>query len=335
MMYYLYGVLTMDRERILYIFDYLSRYTDENHAVSIKDIKEHLAQVNGIKNVDDATIRRDIARLINAGNNIVKVNRDHNRAYYALIGKGFSLSEIRCLIDSVTLNTSLSPAHREKLIRKFEGMCSDEEKKQLVSRIEVAERSTVSADLLKNLDKLHSLIAEKRTIDFAYSEYDEALHHIESKDFYELLPVNISFQDKHYYLKCYRKIDDVWLVFRIDRMREIESGNVTKRRPPKTEKTFYFSADMYEPERNTIVTLKVKLSMVNDLLEKLGEYAAYSPCRDDKEYGILTVRAGINKSFYLFLLGCGSGVELVSPPEIRAEYLTEVRKMLGAYKEDL
>lgn len=325
----------MDRERILYILDYLSRYTDENHAVSIKDIKEHLAQVNGIKNVDDATIRRDIARLINAGNNIVKVNRDHNRAYYALIGKGFSLSEIRCLIDSVTLNTLLSPAHREKLIRKFEDMCSDEEKRQLVSRIEVTERSTVSAELLENLGKLHSLIAEKRTIDFAYSEYDKTSHRMERNNFFDLLPVNISFQDKHYYLKCYRKVDDVWLYFRIDRMWEIECGNVTKRRPPKTKKSFYYSADMSSPERNTIVTLKVKLSMVNDLLERFGEYASYSPCRKDKGYGIVTVRAGINKSFYLLLLGFGSGVELVSPPEIRAEYLTEVRKMLGAYKEGL
>lgn len=324
----------MDRERILYILDYLSRYTDENNAVSIKDIKEHLAQVKDLKNVDDVTIRRDIARLINAGNNIVKVSRDHNQAYYVLIDKGFSLSEIRCLIDSVTLNNSLSSAQKEKIIRKFEDMCSDEEKKQLVSRIKIAERSDISPELLENLYKLHSLIAEKRTIDFVYSEYDETLHHIESKDFYELLPVNISFQDKHYYLKCYRKIDDTWLIFRIERMREIVSGNVMKRRPPKTEKPFYFSADMSEPERNTIVTLKVKLSIVNDLLERFGEYAAYSPCREDKGFGILTVRAGINKSFYLFLLGCGSGVELLSPPEIRAEYLTEVRKMLGAYKED-
>ena len=35
----------MDHERIIYIYDYLSRYTDENHYVSISQIQEHLANV--------------------------------------------------------------------------------------------------------------------------------------------------------------------------------------------------------------------------------------------------------------------------------------------------
>lgn len=32
----------MDQERIIYILDYLSRYTDEKKSVSIKEIQDHL-----------------------------------------------------------------------------------------------------------------------------------------------------------------------------------------------------------------------------------------------------------------------------------------------------
>ena len=73
----------MDHERIIYIYDYLSRYTDENHDVSISQIQEHLANVCNLTRVKNVTIRRDLDRLTAMGNHIVKHNREHNTAYYA------------------------------------------------------------------------------------------------------------------------------------------------------------------------------------------------------------------------------------------------------------
>ncbi|SDA32849.1 hypothetical protein SAMN02910447_03597 [Ruminococcus sp. YE71] len=43
--------------------------------------------------------------------------------------------------------------------------------------------------------------------------------------------------------------------------------------------------------------------------------------------------AGINRKLYLWIMQYGDGVELVAPAKERAEYLNEVRKMLGAYPE--
>ena len=50
----------MDQERIIYILDYLSRYTDEKKSVSIKEIQDHLANVCNLTRVNDVTIRRDL-----------------------------------------------------------------------------------------------------------------------------------------------------------------------------------------------------------------------------------------------------------------------------------
>lgn len=85
-----------------------------------------------MKNV---TIRRDLDRLTAMGNNIQKENREHNTAYYALIGKGFSFNEIRFIVDSITINKFMTTSQKQTLIKKFEGMCSDTELRQLISRI--------------------------------------------------------------------------------------------------------------------------------------------------------------------------------------------------------
>ncbi|HOA00429.1 phage antirepressor KilAC domain-containing protein [Ruminococcus sp.] len=159
----------MDQERIIFILDYLSRYTDENKAVTIKDIQHHLANVCNLSRVNDVTIRRDLDRLTSAGNHIVKYRGEHNTAYYALIDKGFSFNEIRFIVDSISINKFLSAYQKQKLIKKFEGMCSDTEIRQLISRIVLNERCPSTLDLLENLDKIHRLIGERRKIAVRYN----------------------------------------------------------------------------------------------------------------------------------------------------------------------
>lgn len=108
-------------------------------SVSIKEIQDHLANVCNLTRVNDVTIRRDLDRLTNAGNHIVKYNREHNTAYYALIDKGFSFNEIRFIVDSISINKFLTSKQKRQLIKKFEGMCSDAEIRQLISRITLNE----------------------------------------------------------------------------------------------------------------------------------------------------------------------------------------------------
>ena len=81
----------MDQERIIFIIDYLSRFTDKNRYVSIKDIQDHLCEVTNLKRVAEVTIRRDLDRLTSMGNNIVRVTREHGTAYYALLDNSITL----------------------------------------------------------------------------------------------------------------------------------------------------------------------------------------------------------------------------------------------------
>ena len=281
----------------------------------------------------EVTIRRDIDRLTNMGNNIVKKNCDHNKAFYALIDKGFSFNEIRFIVDSISINKFLTSKQKRQLIKKFEGMCSDAEIRQLISRITLNEKCSPSLDLLNNLDLIHRLIAEKRKINFEYGKYDtdKKIKYYHKKR--ELIPVKVVFFNNRFYLKCYNEETVAWRTYRIDRMKNIESGEVSRCLLPKEEKCDGFVIDMFEPEYYENVTLRVKRVLLDDMMEHFGEYASVSRYSDDGNSVNISVRVGINQRFYLWVMKYGDGIELLSPPKVRSEFLSEVRKMLGAYPD--
>ncbi len=323
----------MEHERIICVLEYLSRYSDENTYVSIKQIQDYVSRVGNLSMPAEVTIRRDIDRLTNMGNNIVKKNCDHNKAFYALIDKGFSFNEIRFIVDSISINKFLTSKQKRQLIKKFEGMCSDAEIRQLISRITLNEKCSPSLDLLNNLDLIHRLIAEKRKINFEYGKYDtdKKIKYYHKKR--ELIPVKVVFFNNRFYLRCYNEETKAWRTYRIDRMKNIESGEVSRCFLPKEEKCDGFVIDLFEPEYYENVTLRVKRVLLDDMMEHFGEYASVSRYSDDGNSVNISVRVGINQRFYLWVMKYGDGIELLSPPKVRSEFLSEVRKMLGAYPD--
>ncbi|MFR6588081.1 MAG: hypothetical protein ACLUSL_10065 [Ruminococcus sp.] len=79
-------------------------------------------------------------------------------------------------MDSISINKFLSPEQKRKLIHKFEGLCSESEVRQLMSRVSISTCGAPSLDLLENLDAIHRIIAEKRTLNFDYGKMDAQRH---------------------------------------------------------------------------------------------------------------------------------------------------------------
>ena len=115
-------------------------------------------------------------------------------------------------------------------------------------------------------------------------------------------------------------------------MKNILGGEVSYVRLPPEDNYEGFVTDMFAPEYFTVVTLRVKKYLLDEMRENFGDYASILH-DEDADYVRIRVRVGINRKFYLWLMQYGDGVELVSPAKERAEYLEEVRKMLGAYPE--
>ena len=89
--------------KLLYIRDYLRKYTDKEHPKSAADIKEFLAS-KGIK-ADRKTIYNDILRLQMDFQEPIEYNKQ--KWGYYITQPQFTAKELRMLVDCVQLNGDL------------------------------------------------------------------------------------------------------------------------------------------------------------------------------------------------------------------------------------
>lgn len=319
----------MEHERIIKIYEYLCRYTDEAGSVTIKEIQDYLSDSGNMQNVSAVTIRRDLDRLSAMGNDIRKKNGAHNTAEYSLVNKGFTFNEIRFIVDSVSINKYLSPSQKQKMIKKFEGMCSESEVRQLISRISLNGRNLPNLDLLENLEIVHKIISERRKISFEYGKSNTKgnMEYYSKKR--DMIPVKVIYFDERFYLKCVNAQTQQIRTYRIDRMKNIAAGDKV-RQIPKLPKYDGVVLDMFEPKYFEYVKLRVKRFLLDDMLEKFGEYASV---QDDQENVIIRVKIGISDSFCRWVMRYGSDIEILSPEHIRSKFQEELQKVLEKYQK--
>ncbi len=317
----------MEHERIIHIYDYLCRNTDEEHSASCKDIQNYLARTANLTDVSPLTIRRDIDRLCAAGNDIRRINGPHNTALYSLIDKGFTFNEIRFLVDSISINKFLSAEQKKKLIHKFEGMCTDAEIRNLISRISLNSSAAPSLDLLENLDKIHRIISERRKINFKYGKFDTKKQMNYYSKSREMIPVRVVYFDEHFYLRCFNEENEQFRTYRIDRMKDIVAGKKSRKKVPDDKKYDGFVVDMFAPDRFGYVTIRVKRYLLDEMLEQLGEYGSFSDDTDNADSVLVRTRVGINDRFYLWVLKYGESVEITEPDDIRKDFAKKLKKI--------
>lgn len=321
----------MEHERIIYIYDYLCRNTDEEHSATCRDIQNYLSETANLTDVSPLTIRRDIDRLCAAGNNIRRTAGPHNTAMYCLIDKGFTFNEIRFMVDSVSINKFLTTEQKKKLIHKFEGMCTDTEIRSLVSRISLNSAAAPSLDLLENLDKIHRIISEHRKINFKYGKFDTKKQMNYYSKSREMIPVRVVYFDEHFYLRCFNEESEQFRTYRIDRMKDIVSGGRSRKKIPEEKKYSGFVADMFAPDRFEYVTLRVKRYLLDEMLEQLGEYGSFRDDADNPESVLVRANVGINDRFLLWVLKYGEGVEIVEPASVRKDFTDLLQKISEMY----
>lgn len=322
----------MEHERIICILEYLNRHTNDSRGVTIKDIQRYLAENANMQNVTPITIRRDIERIERSGYEIEVTAGAHNTAYYRLISKGFTFNEIRFIVDSLSINKFLSNIQKQRLIKKFEGLCSEQEVRQLISRISLNGQGNPSLNLLENLDRVHKIISEKKKINFEYGKYDVHRNINYYSKRREMIPCKVVYFNERFYLKC---IDEQTLehrTYRIDRMRRITAGDKTK---VKAELPKYDGVvvDIFDPECFELVTLRVKRHLLDDMLEQFGNYGSPRDDSENPDCVVLNVKIGISSGFYRWIMRYGEDIEILSPLSVRQAFFEKLKRVYGLYEE--
>ena len=317
------------KQKLLYIAQYLMEHTDENHGVTMPEIIAHLEQ-NGIK-AERKGIYGDMDELKDFGMDIIW-NRGKNGGY-RLASRDFELAEVKLMVDLVQSAKFITTKKSRSLIRKLETLVSHNDAKRLQRQVVVAERNkTENENIYYNVDVIHEAIAENAKIRFLYFDWsihkERVLRNMGA--FYEISPWLLTWDNENYYLVGYDEIAGIMKHYRVDKMLEIETIEGARQGKAAFEKMDIaaFSKKtfgMFAGEEKTLQLLADK-SMTGVLIDRFGKDV---PLREKGESQVLArVSVAVSSQFYGGLAGLGGKVKIYAPEAEQEAYRAYLANLL-------
>lgn len=325
--------------KILYLAQLFCEQSDEAHPLTTKAIIDYLA-AQGI-HAERKSVYDDISALQNFGMDIIAI-REKPGGYY-LASRQFELAELKLLVDAVQASKFVTIKKSRELISKLETLTSRKEAIQLHRQVVVAERGKSSNEqIYYNVDEIYAAIAADRAIRFQYFEWSVRKEMVPRKDgaYYEVSPWLLTWEDENYYLIAYDTAAEILKYYRVDKMLHL-----TVCETPREGRAAFDALDiagfakktfgMFAGEETTVV-LQCDASLTGVMIDRFGLDVPIRPDGEDQ----IRVRANVavSRQFFGWLTGLGSGVQIISPPEIRIQYrqyLTEILDRTGHNEEEI
>lgn len=323
--------------KLLYLLDIFKKHSSEDHPLTLAEIAEKLAE-NGIES-ERKSLYDDMDALTSFGCTIEKTGSGRKTAYY-LSEREFELPELKLLADAVACSKFLTANKSGKLIKKLSSLADTYSAGELSRAVIVHNRvKTSNEHIYYNVDVIQKAIRDKSKINFLYFGYDEKknkVYHNEGRRS-EISPYALCWEDENYYVvgfyPKYNKISN----FRVDKIEKAvistdENGKAVKAVPPPadfkiseyTKRVFgMFSGDM------ETVKLRVNNSLSGVMIDRFGKDVMLIPDGDDH----FTISQTVSRSriFYGWLFQFGSSVEIISPENVRQEYIDYIKELGKLY----
>ena len=312
------GTVRNQRLRILYLLKILQEKTDDNHGLTMVEIRTELGHY-GI-DADRKTIYADIEGLQHFGVDIIGVRRD-NTYYYHVGGREFELAELKLLVDSVQSAKFITEKKSRQLIRKIEGLASEYEGKQLQRQVYVSGRIKASNEsIYYSVDKIHEAISCNSKVRFQYFQWNvkkqQELRH--NGKWYCISPWALSWDDENYYLIGYDSEVKEIRHYRVDKMlglevmREKRDGGECFRRFDITEYSKKIFG-MFDGEEE-LVSLRLENRLAGVIIDRFGREITFFT--SDNDHFEVKVKVAVSRQFLGWLIALGDGVEVMGPETV-------------------
>lgn len=186
--------------KLLYIRDYLHKYTNKEHPKSAKEISAYLAS-KGIK-ADRKTIYNDILRLqIDFQEPIAYA---HKKGYY-IAKPEFTGTELAVLIDCIRFAPFMTKDDAFQLTSKVKSLSNIYDLPMLAQHSgEDTNKQDGCDSTLKNLQLLTKAIEQKRKVSFQRIRYvaEHSTHTEVEPEIYIASPFRLTWMNGRYILKC-------------------------------------------------------------------------------------------------------------------------------------
>lgn len=185
------------KQKLLYIRQFLSGEADRDHPLSVKDIAAKLQTV-GIE-AERKSIYADIETLIGFGERIVTVRGRENRYYTE--SAPFCYDELETIWDTVCTADFISEKKRREIKQKLEELAGKYNKQALRSRVYTTS-STLKhpATFRQTLDIIHQAVAKKKMLKFRYCNINPVGGQKRTTEEFEVSPFIVSCSNGNFIL---------------------------------------------------------------------------------------------------------------------------------------
>ncbi len=327
---------SVQKLRLLYIIDILSKKSDEEHPMSATQIMEYLRNDYGI-DCERKTIYDCIECLNEYGYEIIKSQSPRG---YFMTPYYFEPAELRLLIDAVQSADFISAKKTKALIKKFSSFASEYQYKRIEKQVYIDNRNKcANENLFIVIDIISSAILSRKQVEVIYRRrkvVDGKTARYEEKTMI-INPYALIWSDDHYYLVGnYSKYDNL-IHLRIDRLKSVKvldtySRHFSEVSPYKT----YFDIADYSNKHLSMFSGDIKPvemicnnSMIEDFIDQFGEKASMKPY--DEEHFVSKVDVAVTDGLVAWIMQYGDKVKVKSPKELKNMIIDKTNSILALY----
>ena len=316
------------KQSLLALIEILKKHSDENHALSIKDIQSHLLNEYDIE-LDRRTLYTSMELLRDFG---YEISEYDGNGYY-LMERQFEKAEILLLCNAIHASHFISSKQSDELIKKLLDTQSKYDHKEFKDKVYMANPlKTSNKQLLFNIEIVSQAIKENRKISFTYLRYNTKKELIERRsDPYIVEPRYIVYSDSRPYLIVTSLNHEGFIHYRLDRMKDVEILNEKSRVLPKSSDPYEYARNklfMYTGEVQTI-TFKCNNSILDHMIDIFGPDLLLIPDKDDT----ITIKVKTSTQGALYLAGqYMENITIIEPESIKNEFIKTLKESLKRYK---
>ncbi|WP_297709915.1 YafY family protein [Dysosmobacter sp.] len=307
--------------RILHLFQFLYRNTDEMNPASVADILRFW-ELQGICS-ERKQVYKDIALLQDFGVDVIRIKSTQN--HYFIGNRLFELPELKLLVDAVESSRFITSKKSGDLIRKLGQLTSNTQAEQLDRHIYMDGMPKPSNEAIYYIvDTIQSSIQSNQQISFQYYEYlptkEKVLKHQGYR--YQFTPYALIWNRDHYYVVGWSEKHMKLSQFRVDRMTSVEMMDQPGHQLLGFEPAEYVQKvfGMY-PDDLQMVTLFCENDVMRSIIDRFGEGVRTEVVDDDHFQAIVEVAP--SPPFFGWIFTFAGKIRILKPDNV----LEEMRQM--------
>jgi len=298
--------------KFLSVIDIIIKHSDENHPLTVNDIKNLLYETDYDFDVDYRAIKKYIDYYNTYYNEDIMMSYKKGRNnYFYFTNKALDSMEAKAIVDLVYSSDFFTLKTKENYKKKIQNMFSVHYQayfnKVLNPHLQKNENDHVFYEELETIAKAIHL---QKKISFKY-------HKPSLSDSYEkehtLAPIDSWFSNNVYYLLCQgaRNKEDC-ILYRIDYINDVkitdEDFALTEYEVEQFKRKLQTITYMYSEGEEEVIELEFSEDVYSNMIDKFGKDIKPHPYNNNYR---IQVKHTINSTFYSWIIGFGGKIQIV------------------------